>query len=114
MKTDGCNKMTCRCGNTQCYICSRNVVGYDHFSDKPGRCHLYDDTERRLKEEVKRAERRARQEILRKNKDMTKNDLVVDKHPAGVKSTKVEPGNERAQQRHHGANTRQRRQVEKR
>jgi hypothetical protein len=74
--------MTCRCGHVQCYICSQNVVGYDHFGDQPGHCRLYDDTKLRLKQEVERAETRAIRQVLEKNKDMTKNDLMVDKEPA--------------------------------
>jgi hypothetical protein len=104
--------MKCRCGHAQCYICSKSVVGYDHFSDQPGRCHLYDDTERRLKKEVEQAKKRAIREVLHQNKDMTKNDLIVDKHPTSLREAKVESGNPGVQ-RHHGGE-RQRRPVEER
>jgi len=30
IKEDGCNSLTCRCGNTMCYLCRKNV-GSSHF-----------------------------------------------------------------------------------
>src|SRR5271169_4419737 len=59
LKTDGCNKMKCRCGNMQCFVCSKNVDGYDHFSDgkrgsKVG-CPMYCDADKLLEKDVIRA-----------------------------------------------------------
>ncbi|XP_071117850.1 E3 ubiquitin-protein ligase RNF14-like [Haliotis cracherodii] len=39
-KIAGCNKMTCRCGKSFCWLCGKLIVGYDHFSS--GRCGLTD------------------------------------------------------------------------
>ncbi|CAJ0585573.1 unnamed protein product, partial [Mesorhabditis spiculigera] len=36
VRDSGCNKMTCPCGVTQCYLCRASPIGYDHF--KNGTC----------------------------------------------------------------------------
>jgi len=34
VKLDGCNKITCSCGATMCYICGKPVTTYNHYSNK--------------------------------------------------------------------------------
>jgi hypothetical protein len=32
-KVEGCNKMTCSCGLTQCYLCRESAIDYNHFCE---------------------------------------------------------------------------------
>uniref|UniRef100_A0AAR5P8U4 RING-type domain-containing protein n=2 Tax=Dendroctonus ponderosae TaxID=77166 RepID=A0AAR5P8U4_DENPD len=43
IKTRGCNKMTCTCGASMCYICSQLISGYEHFDVLDGKCDLMRD-----------------------------------------------------------------------
>jgi len=81
MKEYGCNKMTCLCGNSQCFVCSQDVIGYDHFS--PETYPQYDDTEKRLHREVAAAQAEAVRNVLQKRTDLTEAELTVDRYLLG-------------------------------
>ncbi|XP_028409596.1 E3 ubiquitin-protein ligase RNF216-like [Dendronephthya gigantea] len=79
-KQDGCNKMTCRCGTTQCYVCRKSGITYDHFCRHPrdpgkkcgkcSACSLWTDPTEdeelaitNLREEAEVAKRKLNEEI---------------------------------------------------
>ena len=55
MKSDGCNKITCRCKGLSCYLCGEKVQDYNHFCNhklppgkdkcRCGKCRLFTSTE---------------------------------------------------------------------
>lgn len=75
--------MTCtRCGHKQCYICSVDIIGYEHFNDpnrggKVGNCELFDNHEVRHENEIAAAAAAARAKILAKNPDLTPEALEI-------------------------------------
>ncbi|KAF2496158.1 hypothetical protein BU16DRAFT_368160 [Lophium mytilinum] len=77
IKDFGCNKMVCtRCGNKQCYVCSKTVVDYNHFKEN-GPCPLHDNTDQRHTEDVKKAETEALAKVRAENPELTDEDLKV-------------------------------------
>ena len=77
LKDGGCNRMYCSCGNSQCFICSTTVTAYTHFS--PTTCPLYDDTDERIRIAVTEAQGQAVKKALQVRKDVTIDDIAVDK-----------------------------------
>ncbi len=45
VKSDGCNKIRCKCGGLSCYLCGEKVADYTHFCNKMGcacdKCELW-------------------------------------------------------------------------
>lgn len=70
--------MACtKCGNIQCYVCSKSC-DYSHFNDtrrggKVGNCELFDKeggVEARHQEEVRIAEEEARKKVQEEHRDL--------------------------------------------
>ena len=87
-KEEGCNKMTCNCGQTMCYLCRQPIEkGYTHFygqgaSPVKGKCPLWSDNVNLHKSEVLKAAEVAKETVgsITLKHDPTK-DLV--KPPEG-------------------------------
>jgi hypothetical protein len=78
-KTEGCNKMTCRCGALMCYICRKAIKttdgkkAYNHFCQHPRnpgqgcskckKCSLWSSAEEDDDLKVKEAKEKAKKEV---------------------------------------------------
>ncbi|XP_069760836.1 E3 ubiquitin-protein ligase RNF216 [Narcine bancroftii] len=77
IKSEGCNRMSCRCGAQICYLCRAPISGYDHFCQHPRspgapcrlckRCSLWtdpkEDDERLIREIQNEAENEQKKRI---------------------------------------------------
>lgn len=76
VKEEGCNKMTCSCGNRQCFVCSQDIEDYSHFDD--GGCPMYGDMKDLLSNEVAAAQESTLQQILQNTADLKYEDIRID------------------------------------
>ena len=84
-KTEGCNKMSCKCGTKLCYICRKKINTYTHFCQKfncdhktCGKCSLYTNSIEDDRLAVKEAGELAAQQISSANSDGTKPNVDVN------------------------------------
>ncbi|KAI1266089.1 hypothetical protein F5Y18DRAFT_416878 [Xylariaceae sp. FL1019] len=76
VKDEGCNKMRCnKCGTMMCDVCRQTITDYAHFNDvsrggKTGRCPLYDQSETRYQQEVRKAEESTRKKVKEDNPEV--------------------------------------------
>jgi len=91
-KEEGCNHMKCTCGWEMCYVCRKTIKGYGHF--KEGGCILHDDTKKRNRDDVKTAEKAAKQSYLEEHpellvsEDANKNNNNNNENKRGRKKAK--------------------------
>ncbi|XP_043466119.1 E3 ubiquitin-protein ligase RNF216-like [Leptopilina heterotoma] len=75
LKSEGCNRMTCVCGASQCYLCDASVASdnYKHFngqgSDRHDLCPLYTDDKYQEVQSVLEVAKKTKEAILKQNPD---------------------------------------------
>ncbi|XP_055454494.1 E3 ubiquitin-protein ligase RNF216 isoform X2 [Psammomys obesus] len=81
IKSEGCNRMSCRCGAQMCYLCRVPINGYDHFCQHPrspgapcqecSRCSLWTDPTEDDEKLIEEIQKEAEEEQKRKNGENT-------------------------------------------
>ncbi|KAM5213689.1 E3 ubiquitin-protein ligase RNF216 isoform 5-T7 [Hipposideros larvatus] len=81
IKSEGCNRMSCRCGAQMCYLCRVSINGYDHFCQHPrspgapcqecSRCSLWTDPTEDDEKLIEEIQKEAEEEQKRKNGENT-------------------------------------------
>uniref|UniRef100_A0A8C5S6Z5 E3 ubiquitin-protein ligase RNF216 n=2 Tax=Laticauda laticaudata TaxID=8630 RepID=A0A8C5S6Z5_LATLA len=87
IKSEGCNRMSCRCGAQMCYLCRAAINGYDHFCQHPrspgapcqdcAKCSLWTDPTEDDEKIIHEIQKEAEEEQKRKNGGWFK--LCVDR-----------------------------------
>lgn len=75
LKSEGCNRMTCVCGASQCYLCDQSVASddYKHFNgqgaERHDLCPLYTDDKYQEVQSVLEVAEKTKEAILKQNPD---------------------------------------------
>uniref|UniRef100_A0A8C2SS59 E3 ubiquitin-protein ligase RNF216 n=1 Tax=Coturnix japonica TaxID=93934 RepID=A0A8C2SS59_COTJA len=77
IKSEGCNRMSCRCGAQMCYLCRAAINGYDHFCQHPRspgapcqdctKCSLWTDPTEDDEKIIQEIQKEAEEEQRKKN-----------------------------------------------
>ncbi|XP_044289087.1 E3 ubiquitin-protein ligase RNF216 isoform X1 [Varanus komodoensis] len=77
IKSEGCNRMSCRCGAQMCYLCRAAINGYDHFCQHPrspgapcqdcAKCSLWTDPTEDDEKIIQEIQKEAEEEQKRKS-----------------------------------------------
>ncbi|KAM6155595.1 E3 ubiquitin-protein ligase RNF216 isoform 1-T1 [Rhynchocyon petersi] len=103
IKSEGCNRMSCRCGAQMCYLCRVSINGYDHFCQHPrspgapcqecSRCSLWTDPTEDDEKLIEEIQKEAEEEQKRKNGENTFKRIgpPLEKPPEKVQRIEVLP-----------------------
>ncbi|XP_069426119.1 E3 ubiquitin-protein ligase RNF216 isoform X4 [Ovis canadensis] len=103
IKSEGCNRMSCRCGAQMCYLCRVSISGYDHFCQHPrspgapcqecSRCSLWTDPTEDDEKLIEEIQKEAEEEQKRKNGENTFKRIgpPLEKPPEKVQRTEALP-----------------------
>ncbi|XP_024920065.1 E3 ubiquitin-protein ligase RNF216 isoform X2 [Cynoglossus semilaevis] len=79
VKSEGCNRLLCRCGSAMCYLCRELITGYNHFCQharSPGapcrhcrKCSLWTDPTQQDEEIIQEIQREGEAELTKKSAD---------------------------------------------
>nr|XP_019967130.1 PREDICTED: E3 ubiquitin-protein ligase RNF216-like [Paralichthys olivaceus] len=79
VKSEGCNRMSCRCGSFMCYLCREPITGYNHFCQharSPGapcrhcrKCSLWTDPTQDDERIIQEIQKEGEEELKKKCTD---------------------------------------------
>ncbi|XP_034567045.1 E3 ubiquitin-protein ligase RNF216 [Notolabrus celidotus] len=81
VKSEGCNRMSCRCGSFMCYLCREPITGYNHFCQharSPGapcrhcrKCSLWTDPTQDDERIIQEIQKEGEAELNKKSADQS-------------------------------------------
>ncbi|KAJ8246060.1 hypothetical protein GJAV_G00263200 [Gymnothorax javanicus] len=105
VKSEGCNRMSCRCGAFMCYLCRQPINGYDHFCQHPRtpgadcrhckKCSLWSDPTQDDERVIGQLQKEAEAELQKKNSGKKRKQVGPPPDPTQPKvPCAVGPGNQ--------------------
>uniref|UniRef100_A0A096M007 Ring finger protein 216 n=1 Tax=Poecilia formosa TaxID=48698 RepID=A0A096M007_POEFO len=102
VKSEGCNRMSCRCGSFMCYLCREPITGYNHFCQharSPGapcrhcrKCSLWTDPTQDDERIIQEIQKEGEAELSKKCAVLSDNSgKRVGPPPEAIKDSKLPP-----------------------
>ncbi|KAM3864462.1 E3 ubiquitin-protein ligase RNF216 [Diretmus argenteus] len=94
VKSEGCNRMSCRCGSFMCYLCREPITGYNHFCQharSPGapcrhcrKCSLWTDPTQDDERIIQEIQKEGEAELNKKSADSSGKRVGPPPEPISV------------------------------